>query len=398
MTTAVKFLNGLDTIGGNVVSFTADNTRLIMDLGMNFAPEKSAAELLAEGALPNLPTLFTDATSELTDVVFVSHLHLDHMGAFKHLTKPTHVYMSPASNQLYRSLQKLGVEAAEHVILHDILPEQPLAFGPFTVTAYLSDHDAPGAYMFLVNDGVHEFAYSGDVRLDGPHPERVTHWAEVLRQHDLELFMIEGTEFSFERDEQRVRATEMSLQTKFSEQLMTSQLVVINPYDRNIERLAALIETANQQNRQLIWDHRFATILRDMGMTQVLELDVDVDLATINAQPGAYVLQNHFDNLTVLDAISADFSYLHMNGEPLGDYDPRYQQLLDYLTDRGITMQVMGASGHAQPADLVALAQQVNAKVTVPWHSFKPVVEADALAAVGLSVYLPQKNEVLTFD
>jgi ribonuclease J len=401
LTTQVQFLNGLDTIGGNVVSFTNGNTRLVMDFGMNFAPEQSPSELLANGALPDLPTLFTDTTSEIQETIFVSHLHLDHMGALKYLAKPTNVYMSQESLAMYQALTDLAIESAPNAILQAIQPEVPLKFGPFTITAFLTDHDAPGAYMFRVNDGQHTFVHSGDVRLDGPNPERVMHWANVLGHETIDLFMLEGTEFSFDNDgdKTRVRRTEMSLQADFKTILdTTDQMVVINPYERNTPRLAKLMQTAQEAGRTLVWDTRFSTVLHAMGIQNILELGKDVTWAQILANPKQYVVQNHFNDLHALDQLSDGFVYLHMNGEPLGDYDPRFNELLDYLASRHVEMQYLGASGHATPTDLIKLAELVHAKVTVPWHSFKPEVQAAALQAVGLKVLLPTKGDVLIFD
>ncbi|MDR3240801.1 MAG: MBL fold metallo-hydrolase [Lactobacillaceae bacterium] len=401
MTTAVQFLNGLDTIGGNVVSFTNGATQIIMDLGVNFAPaENKNDDLMASGVLPNVPALFTDEQGQFEQqVVFVSHLHLDHMGAFKYLTKPTDVYMSQESIDLYQTLVDLKVEPAANVKLHVILPEEPVTVGPFTITAFLSDHDAPGALMLRVSDGQHTFVHSGDVRLDGPHPERVEHWTQVLHAQKIDLFLLEGTEFSFEPDPQRARHTEASLQHDFQKTLQTvTGLVIINPYERNVERLVELQNTAKSAGRTLVWDQRFSRVLQALGAMQVNELERDVTWQKILAEPDKYVVQNHFEQLHSLDQVADGFTYLHMNGEPLGEYDPRFAELLAYLESRHVELQFMGASGHAAPDDLIRLAKAVNAQVTVPWHSFKPEGEASALRAAKLQTYLPTKNEILTFD
>ncbi len=393
----VKFLNGLNTIGGNVVSFTQGKTRLVMDFGVNFAPsEIPTGDLLADGTLPALPDLFTDAHSEFETTIFVSHLHLDHMGALKYLTKPTDVYMSQASADLYYVLTKLGIESAPYANIKVIDFEKPTNFGDFEVTFFETDHDARGAAAIRIRNGEHTVVHSGDVRLDGPHPERVNHWADILRDENIDLLLLEGTEFSFDEDNDisHERHTEMSLQQNFAQILQDSeQLVVINPYERNIDRLVALQETAHANGREMRWDHQFATILRAMGMTDVKEIDWTIVLA----QPDHYVVQNHFNQLHDLDQFNSDYVYLHMNGEPLGEYDPRFAELSDYLTSNNVLLRSLGVSGHATPNDLVALAQHVNAQKTVTWHSFKPEKEAKALREVGLNVYLPAKGEILNY-
>ncbi|MCC7668990.1 MAG: MBL fold metallo-hydrolase [Leuconostoc pseudomesenteroides] len=397
MSTQVQFLNGLNTIGGNVVSFTQGNTRLVMDFGVNFAPaETPTGDLLADGTLPALPDLFTDVDSDMATTIFVSHLHLDHMGALKYLTKPTDVYMSQASADLYQVLTELGTESAPNATIKVIPFETPMMFGDFEVTFFETDHDARGAAAIRVRDGVHTFVHSGDVRLDGPHPERVNHWADILREAHIDLFLLEGTEFSFDADDEteHVRHTEMSVQQDFGQILDEHhQLVVINPYERNIDRLEALQNTARLHGREILWDKQFATIMRAMGVADVKEIDWEA----VVAEPNHYVVQNHFNQLHDLDQFDGQFVYLHMNGEPLGEYDPRFAELQAYLDANHVELQRLGASGHAKPEDLVSLAQHVNAQKTVTWHSFKPEKEAEALRKVGLNVYLPTKGETLVY-
>ncbi|GMA68855.1 hypothetical protein GCM10025879_01010 [Leuconostoc litchii] len=130
-----------------------------------------------------------------------------------------------------------------------------------------------------------------------------------------------------------------------------------------------------------------------MGAKNVQE----IDWVKVLSKLGHYVVQNQFDQLHELDKLNGQFLYLHMNGEPLGEYDARFVALSNYLAIQHIDLKLLGASGHAKPMDLVALAQRVNAEQTVPWHSFKPEKEAAKLREVDLNVYLPFKVEILDY-
>ncbi len=192
----------------------------------------------------------------------------------------------------------------------------------------------------------------------------------------------------------------MSLQTKFQQLLAdSSQLVVINPYNRNYERLAAFQASAHVNGRQMVWEPNEAAILTTMTGTQPdAILGQTIQLTDIAQQPQRYVLQNSFANLASLANLPIS-AYVHSNGEPLGDYDPRFTQLKDWLADHQIPLVFMNASGHAAREDLIELVKEVNPRVVVPWHSFHPEREADAIdAQTNADVLLPEKDLYYDFD
>ena len=77
------------------------------------------------------------------EAIFISHLHIDHMGALQYLKKPIPIYLSEPSYKLYQLLIKLGIEKPV-ANLHPLAYEQPITIGDLTVTGFHSDHDEPG--------------------------------------------------------------------------------------------------------------------------------------------------------------------------------------------------------------------------------------------------------------
>ena len=79
-------------------------------------------------------------------------------------------------------------------------------------------------------------------------------------------------------------------------------------------------------------------------------------------RPGAYVLQlDYRDFYELFDLKPVVSGYLHMDGAPLGAYDPSYGKMLLQLEAMGIPFRSMGLGGHARPyylkqmVDLIAL-------------------------------------------
>ncbi|KRL41937.1 MBL fold metallo-hydrolase [Lacticaseibacillus manihotivorans] len=401
--TSVRFLNGLHTIGGNIVEISTQTSRIITDFGVAAdLTGETIDESIASGKLPNLPEFFHNTPDQYKhEAIVISHLHIDHMGALQYLTKDVPIYMSQDSLKLYETLIAAGDEQPV-ANLHALKPEHPLAVGDLTVTGYLSDHDEPGIMALAISDGDHLYVHSGDVRLNGPHRDRVDHWAQTLHDQHVKMLFLEGTTFSFDSDtpvedsqHPATPYTEATLQTAFGQALdAADQLVVLNPYVRNWERLANFQATAHAHHRQIAW-----TELSQQVLNHVAHIQPDhVNAKDLKAHPEKYVLENSFENLNDLTDLTVSV-YLHSNGVPLGDYDPHFQELLDYLNQHNIPIQYLSCTGHATKTDLITLCQMIAPEIVVPWHSFKPELEAKALDKQTLAMVLqPEKDLFYSVD
>lgn len=417
--TTVRFLNGLTTIGGNIVEIANKSSRVIFDFGTTTGPIEPHAieQAIKQNDLPNLPALFTgEKTGFDHEAIFISHLHLDHTGALPLLKSDIPVYMSQATYNLYQVLLKQGLARPMQAKLKVLPLNQPLKIGDLSVTGFASDHDIVGIMALLVSDGKNQFGYSADVRLHGPNVQLVKDWMSIFKAQNLALLMLEGTAFSFDDRPKAQRESELS-ELAIQQRLevlaqTTNNLLAVSLYPRNVERLIRFNQAVNKTGRRFVWEASYANVIaaftQDEQPLLVLAESTDgvtlderfetVNLAAIQKNPAQYVLQNDFQNLAFLK----DFEkvhYLHSNGEPLGDYDPRYQQLLAFLKTNDFTFEQLLASGHATKADLVEIAREVAAKQTVLWHSFHPELEAKALktAKVPTQTVLPVRGQVFHF-
>ncbi|MFC6315603.1 MBL fold metallo-hydrolase [Lapidilactobacillus achengensis] len=420
--TTLRFLNGTTTIGGNIVEFVQGDSRVLMDFGM-VAPmgTKTVSEAMADHTLPHLPDLLLPDQPALFrhQAIFISHLHLDHMGALRYLQNhEIPIYLSPDALKLYQILIAQGVEPPI-ANLHPLTLGQPLTIGSLKVTGMLSDHDTIGALALLVEDGQHRFVHSGDVRLNGPHPERVAAWSDQVK-NNLDVYLSEATTYSFTSEQPQMIQdshhehpySEGDLPAALREQARdTAGLLVVNPYPRNVERLIAFNQAARQSHRPILWEPEFAQIIGAFAPDEPLNVISAAPLAQANttvyswaeaqrrlaADPRDFILHNSWAHLQRLTDFTGG-TYLHSNGEPLGDYDPRFATLQTFLAEHHYQIVPFGASGHARREDLLTLAEKINARRTVPWHSFKPERMADLLYQTRTEPWLPETDIYYRFD
>ncbi|WP_277630841.1 MBL fold metallo-hydrolase [Atopococcus tabaci] len=428
--TDYRIWSGLNTIGGNIVEVRTKQARVICDFGLSVPSEEPTAaenmpeleKLLLRGELPAIPWLYDTAEftvmelpsyqeAEMETVLFVSHLHLDHMGGLRYLPEGTCVYMSKDSYKLYQTLIEAGEETASCADIRFFVYGETIEVGDITVTPKLSDHDVTGACALFIETDELKLIHSGDLRLSGDYPERVWKWAEEARQWHPDVLLLEGTTFSFEESETTELTSERQLREAWQHLLKEerNQLIVVNPYIRNVERMRCLAHLTEEAGRVIVFEPEYAAVLtalypeeRWTVVTDELGAELPyakstVTLREMQEQPANYVLQNSYKNRHYLAEFTGGM-YCHSNGEPLGDYDPRYQVLKNFLNGHHFQWKEMGTSGHATKEELIEVAQTVQAKTTIPWHTFRPEKFFQALNEVHVPSMLPELSAVYSAE
>jgi ribonuclease J len=386
-----EFWGGLGVIGSSKIMVTEGGHRVLLDIGLDipgganlFRPpvaERQAsvlADRLRVGGAPRLPGVFDPAALEPGDplaqpvgdgtAVFVSHPHIDHVGlaGFVRPDVPVHAHTDAVDLLAALTATGAGLPGGDPK-WQRLAGGDTVDVGPIRVECVPVDHDVPGACGYLVHTGAGTLAYTGDIRFHGRHPERS--WAFAERAAGCDVLVTEATTLSFPAGDGEAR-TEADTVRSFMEHLGTAPgLVLLSMYARDVERVAEFIDAARSVGRTIMWPTATGALLARLGV------DVDTPtLADVRAKPTSFVVQPDMADLPgLLDLpLSGGEVFLHANGEPLGEFDPRWPVFADWLAELGLVLRRIGSSGHASPEHLHEFVERVAPAVVCPIHTFEP--------------------------
>ena len=410
MKTEFLFWSGLDTIGGNIIEIRYGNDRVIFDFGRQFNPEDvllhnakgrektRVSDMLRLKMIPAIDGIYNQESlrgielisaeaSDLNTGIFISHLHLDHMGAIDTVSSQIPVYMSEESKKLYAELIK--IEEPPFKPLNEIKSftfEEPVWIGAIKVIGYQIDHDVFGASSIVVKTPDASFCYSGDIRMHGQNPELNHQWMQKMQALNVDYLLMEGTTFQPPHPEFvfKKQVSEQEIPELMSMKLKEfSGIGFFNFYNRNIDRMKNLILAAEQSGRQIVFEPKTAQLLSAfLPKENILVLKTASTITTpyptvtidkINEAPDSYFVQNSFENIfNLMDYHLENSVYIHSNGVPLGNYDPAYSSMLSFLEKLGITFETMASSGHASQDAILEMIDRIKPKTLIPWHSKNP--------------------------
>lgn len=420
----ITYWGGLDTIGRCIFSVQNEKGRVIGDFG-TLSEEATPKEgqslvqaLIEKNLLPKMPYLYAkeDVGREIKSLeespyeeqgIFITHVHIDHMGGLKYLPKGVNVYMSEQGKKLYERLIKEGFEPPIQANLIGVPYEKVIKIGDYKVQLLPNDHDTIGTSSILVETAEGRLLHTGDIRWNGYHRDQVKQLIQKVSPVD--LLMIEGTSFSFEPEENLTLSHDQSPEDYHSEDWLLRKVktylskpssLVINPYERNIDRLVALNHLGHDSHRPVVWEKPFAHLIRPYTDEVVYSLvdskeeqsKENLTWQEVKQQAEKYVVHLTFKHLDRLKELESGY-YLHLNGEPLGAYDPRYEGFLKAIEEANFTFEYAGVSGHGAPWEIVDIAKGLSPRLVVPWHTFNPDQEQKALEQEKLQVFRPEEGK-----
>jgi len=441
--TTITFWGGLHTIGGNIAEIVYGKDRIIFDFGLVYNPANSilqmnvkrkesyVVDLLKLNAIPAIDGIYSkedlaapsysvrkpipEEASPYQTAVFISHLHLDHMGAMDTISEKIPVYMSEESKCLFRALEHIGDGLVFNREWNGLSFGEPIHIGEIKVTPYRVDHDVIGAASYLIETPDLNILYSGDLRMHGNHPEYVEEWIQDMKKKGIDILLMEGTSFKVEQEKvASLCRREAEIETVAARIMQQNNgLSIFNIYHRNIERISQFLNAAQTSNRIPVLEPETAYLANAFFGNSSFMVYMDneqigaqleeklskyktISSQTINQEPAKYVLQNSFNHINrLLDLDLTDSVYLHSNGMPLGPFDPAFQTMHIVLEHFGVSYESLDVSGHATTEDILYMIEQINPRILIPWHSLYPELVKPRNSQI--SVFLPEIGKEYRF-
>ncbi|HJP77646.1 MAG TPA: MBL fold metallo-hydrolase [Pseudonocardiaceae bacterium] len=392
-----EFWGGLGVIGSSKIMISDGGHRVLLDIGLDIPsganlfrvpvrirPDRELADRLRVGAAPALPGIYDPAFLDDGDPlaaavgeaanthIFVSHPHIDHVGLAGWVRPEVPVHAHSDAVDLLEALAANGQGLpGGDPDWQRLADDEVVEVGAMTVRCIPVDHDVPGACGYLVSTPEGSIAYTGDIRFHGHHPEVSDAFVDAVRGVD--VLITEGTTLSFTPPEGRPRGEEDVLAEFVDIVAAAPGLVLLSTYPRDVERVADFIEAAANLGRTIVWPTDIAGFLRALGVNASSWSD-EIDLAAVHAKPGAFLIVPEADDLpALLDLpLRPGDPFIHANGEPLGEFDPRWPVFSDWLAQFGVELHKIGCWGHALPDQVHAMVERVAPKVVFPIHTFEP--------------------------
>jgi ribonuclease J len=435
-----KIHRGTKEIGGSCVEVWTDTARIVIDLGMPLAnPDKtpfddrktenrSVADLIHDGILPDIPSLYEDNSKT---ALLISHAHHDHYGLMKHINPSCPVWLGFATKILIELTNTFIDEKWTIANAYHIKHDKSFEVGDIKITPYLMDHAAFDAFAFLIESGGKSLFYSGDFRLHGGKG-KLFDWFSANFNKSVDYLLLEGSAIG--RSEKPF-PTESELEDDFVETFKrTKGINLVMVSGQNIDRLVTVYRACKKCNKIFLIDFYTANVLKSLNKRanntipfpsvesfpeikvyypsrltrRMIELGKEAE--TVFPFKIHKIGKDKLDEMasrlvmvvrpTVQDDlerylhtyIDGCFIYSMWNGYKT--WPGKIKDFLDFISAKGMPITDIHTSGHADLPGLKCMAATVRPKSIVPIHIFEAERYKDLFE--GPEVRILNDKEIVT--
>ncbi len=405
----LAFLGGLGEIGRNMATLEVEGRLAVIDVGVLFPDaEHPGVDMI----LPDWRWL-TERADDL-EAIFLTHGHLDHVGALPYLLRDLDRSLPVYGTQLTLAFCEAILEEWPDLPrpqFEQIEPGDRIEQGPFDVEAVQVSHSIPDGVAFGFRTPQGLIVHTGDFKLDhSPLDGRPTDLAHFARLGDerVDLLLADSTGAESPGHVPPERTIGATVRQHMAD---AQGLVIVASFASHVHRIQQVLDAAAAVGRRPVFVGR--SMVRNMAIASELGyLDFDADLAVDLHDVERYdrsdlVVISTGSQGEPFSALSLMAAGEHRTLE-VGEGDlvilassliPGNEQAvfrsINNLSRRGCTVIHKGVahvhvSGHASADDLTLFHNIIEGENVVPVHGEHRHLRAHAQIAVDTGC-LPEK-------
>lgn len=421
---------GTKEIGGSCAELKTDNTRVLIDIGIPLVDAqkerfdtrrlvgKSIEDLKKIKVLPDIQGLYKGEQKSI-DTILISHSHPDHYGLLNYVHPDIPIYMSEGTKELIEISSIFTLSKVGRINVKIINSKSLFKIGEFTITPYLVDHSAFDALAFLIEAEGKRVFYSGDFR---GHGRKSTLFKRIITNPpgDIECLIMEGSIIG--RDE-IVYQNEGEVQSRIENILKSAENIsFLFVSSQNIDRLVSAYKACIRTEHIFVIDIYTAYILDKLrkvskNIPQFNWRNIRVKFLKNQADKLAkkvstkllyhyntrkidiFEINRKKNKILMLTRDNSIFPVLVKSIKGIEGAKIIYSMWEGYLTEefkdfcnkKGLQIEMVHTSGHAQLEDLKSFASALNPKKLIPIHTF----ERDRYSKLFRNVQLLEDGEAL---
>ena len=399
----INILNGFRSIGGNFVRIEDKDRVLIFDQGIRFdlmmryyssfiAPQ-SVTELRDLGIIPK-PEWYEDA-----DSIYITHMHLDHLGALSNIPKQMTVHLP--SVPIYNSLEEkwsmsptwTSLIPRKYYVEIDEL--KPLENDRNDVMAIPVSHSAYPSFALLYSGSDENVLYTGDFRVESfldqdeflklNKAQDLMNFLGENRDLKVDTLIIEGTNLGTTR-----LPISPSEAANIAERLASSsKSTIVTLHSLDLEYALAFLKIAQKLELNCyIATAQIAKLLETVSELPMAPKIIDeyvtysspfFEKVTLGElEPRALIFVSYRKVIEFLKDISSirhdsrDFTAIISEPEPQVEEASEYNIVANWFLKMGIQSYRIRVSGHYYPYQLERIIKAINPKRILPIHTLYP--------------------------
>jgi ribonuclease J len=398
----ISILGGAESIGGNFVRIEERDRVVIFDQGIrfdimanfyaHFITPKSVSELRDLGALPRAE--WYEEASE----IYISHMHLDHLGALSNIPEKANVHLP--SLALYEGLEErwrgsptwLSLVPRKYFV--NLMEQKPLEADKNDVMAIPVSHSAHPSYALVYFGRDETILYTGDFRvksfLDEEDFVKLKGGGDLLtylsENKDLRIdtLIIEGTNIGSSRPPITPgEASQMIVKLASSHRPI---IATLHPFDMEYAYFLAKL-TADLGLRCYIASDQTAMLMGSLNqpikpsiIEEFVSYPTFLERSTLDeVEEQSIILVSYGEVVDLLRDVASikpsllnDMVAVISEPEPEREEATKYSVLANWFSKLRVQHYTIRASGHYYPYELKRILAEIKPKNTIPIHTEKP--------------------------